>query len=98
MITTPMNIFNQISVRIIKEQELIIGPVAWDEARKVVGLTVVNSQTSEIAISDNSKEVIDGLVAQYERLFGRASHEVCREAAHDLIATLPPEDVPSSLR
>ncbi len=92
------NIFNQISIRIIKEQELIIGPVAWDEARKVRGLTVVNTQTAQIDINGDSKEVIDGLVAQYERLFGRASHEVCREAVHDLITGLSPEDVPSSLR
>ena len=38
-----MTIFDQISVRIIKEQSLIIGPLAWDEARKVSGLSVVDS-------------------------------------------------------
>ncbi len=97
MIAT-QNIFNQISIRIIKEQELIIGPVAWDEARKVIGLTVVNIETSEIVISGDNKQVVDGLVAQYERLFGRASHEVCREAVHDLISGLSPEDIPTSLR
>ncbi len=37
------------------------------------------------------------LVAQYERLFGRASHEVCKEAAAALIASLPRADVPQSL-
>ena len=31
-----MTIFAQISLRIIKEQELIIGPLAWDEAKKVM--------------------------------------------------------------
>ncbi len=29
-----MTIFDQISIQIIREQELIIGPLAWDEACK----------------------------------------------------------------
>lgn len=29
----------------------------------------------------NPREVLEGLAAQYERLFGRASREVCRDAA-----------------
>ena len=44
MIAMPVNILNQISIRIIREQELIIGPVAWDEAKKVPGLTIVDSK------------------------------------------------------
>ncbi len=38
--------FNQIPIRIIKEQELIIGPIAWDEAGKVSGLTIDSLHTS----------------------------------------------------
>jgi len=41
-LTISMTIFDQISVRIIKEQELIIGPLAWEEAKKVPGLKVVD--------------------------------------------------------
>ncbi|HEY4521091.1 MAG TPA: hypothetical protein VJL57_01690 [Candidatus Paceibacterota bacterium] len=41
--------------------------------------------------------MIDKLVAQYERLFGRASHEVCKEAAAALIKGLAPAEVPASL-
>lgn len=91
-----MNIFDQISIKIIQEQELIIGPVAWNEARKVPGLIV--SADKKVSLSGDSKIIIDKLVTQYERLFGRASHEVCKEAAHDLISQLPKDEIPASLQ
>jgi hypothetical protein len=43
------------------------------------------------------KAAVDRLVAQYERLFGRASHEVCREAVASIIAKMSVAEVPSSL-
>lgn len=94
-----MPLLNQIVVRIIKEQALIIGPLAWDEARKVSGIQVVDSAKGQVDVKNGDpKLVVDKLVAQYERLFGKASHEVCREAVADLIAELPPTDVPTSLK
>ena len=94
---TSTTIFDQISVRIIKEQEMIIGPVAWDEAKKVSGLNVVDQKSGEVTISGDSKDVLNKLVAQYERLFGRASREVCHDAAASLLANLQPAEVPASL-
>ena len=91
-----MNTIDQIAVKIIKEQELIIGPVAWSEAEKVDGLRIENH--NEIKIDGESPKVIDHLVGQYERLFGRASREVCREAASSFLSQLPPSEIPSSLR
>ena len=41
--------------------------------------------------------VIDKLVAQYEQPIGKASHEVCKEAAAALILGMPRGDVPASL-
>ncbi len=93
-----MDIFAKIAEKIIKEQELIIGPLAWDEAKKVSGLNVIDIKSGEISISGNAGEVLNKLVAQYERLFGRASHEVCKEAAANLVADLQPAEVPASLR
>src|SRR5687767_7435581 len=91
--------FPQIAARIIKEQELVIGPLAWDEARKVKGLEVLDAKKGEVSFaSDDNRSVIDLLVAQYERLFGRASHEVCRQAVKDLIKDMPGDEVPSSLK
>ena len=43
-----MNSFETIAIRMIKEQELVIGPLAWTEARKVQGLQVVNEKSGEV--------------------------------------------------
>ncbi|MEK9181721.1 MAG: hypothetical protein AAB786_01750 [Patescibacteria group bacterium] len=86
-----------IPIRIIKEQELVIGPLAWEEATKVPGLMIDQSHSS-VSFSGDGKDIINRLVFQYERIFGQASHEVCREAVQDLIAEMPPEEIPSSLR
>ena len=93
-----LNIFNQISLRIIKEQALIIGPLAWDEERKVSGFHVIDQNKGDVSFDGDAKEVLNKLVAQYERLFGKISHEVCREAVQDLVAKMPTDEVPSSLK
>ena len=89
--------FPKIALKIIKEQELIIGPLAWDEARKVVGLSIDQSQNS-VSLSGDTKDIINRLVAQYERIFGKASHVVCHDAVIDLIKQMPAEEVPESLK
>ncbi len=89
--------FPQIVLRIIKEQESVIGPLAWSEAEKVSGLTIDQSHNS-VSFSGDDKDIVNRLVTQYERIFGKASHEVCKEAVQDLIAEMPPEEIPSSLR
>jgi len=89
---------SQIAVRIIKEQALIIGPLAWEEAQKVPGLRVTDRAAEQVAIDGaNAKDVINNLVAKYEQLFGRLSHEICKEVVQDLIAELPKDEVPASL-
>ncbi len=96
---TAINIFNQISVRIIKEQEVVIGPLAWAEAGKVKGLTIVDQDKNVVNIeADDPRGVIDALVARYEQLFGRLSRDVSRNAVSDLTADIPTEDIPTSLK
>jgi hypothetical protein len=93
-----MSIFDQIAMKIIREQELVIGPLAWTEAGKVAGVHITNRSSGEVEVKNGDpKEVINRLVGQYEHLFGRASHEVCKEAAAPILSTLKPEDLPSSL-
>jgi hypothetical protein len=87
----------QIPIRIIKEQELVIGPLAWDEARKVSGLNI-DQKNNSVTFSGDGKDIINRLVAQYERLFGKASREVCRQAVQDLTAEMSAEEIPSSLK
>ena len=92
-----MDIFAQIATKIIKEQELIIGPLAWIEAKKVGGLKISDTN-QEVMFEGDKKQIIDGLVARFDRLFGRASHEVSREAVVGLLADLTPTDIPLSLK
>ncbi len=98
MIATTTSIFDQISIRIIKEQALIIGPIAWEEAKKVSGIRVVDQSKEQVTLEGDAKEVLNKLVGQYTRLFGRASKEACKEAAQDLIVELPKDQVPTSLQ
>jgi hypothetical protein len=93
-----MTIFDKISIRIIKEQELIIGSLAWDEAKKVSGLKILNQQPGEVSFDGDAKEILNKLVAQYTRLFGQASTEACKDAVQDLLAELPKDQVPLSLK
>ena len=94
-----MSTLDLIATKIIKEQELVIGPLAWSEAGKVSGLKVIDSRNGQIAFNNgDQKDVVNRLVSQYDRLFGRASHEVSREAVVSLVADLAPSEVPSSLQ
>ena len=89
---------DQIATKIIKEQEMVVGPLAWSEAGKVTGLRIVNPNNGQVSLEGgDQKEVINRLVVQYSRLFGKASNEVCKEAVVSLIADLSPSEVPSSL-
>lgn len=92
-----MSIFEEITIKIIKEQELIIGPIAWQEAQKVPSLRIDKNHNS-IKINGDKKKAIDNLVKQYGRLFGRASEEVCKEAAKTLLGKVPQTDIPPSLK
>ena len=92
-----MDIFNKIIIRIIKEQELIIGPLAWIEADKVEGLTIHEQGVITLDETKKPQDIINDLVAQYERLFGKASHEVCRQAVTALISQLNPTEIPTSI-
>ena len=99
--TSSMIIFDKILSRIIKEQELIIGPMAWEEVKKISFINVIDPIVGKVSFSGDqggAVETIDYLVSRYKRLFGRASHEVCKEAVQDLIVELPSEEVPQSLK
>ncbi len=91
-----MNTLVQIAQKIITEQELVIGPLAWSEAGKA-GVKVIDSKQKQIDLGPEPKQTVDKLVAQYDRLFGLASHEVSKEAAAPFLSSLAPEEIPSSL-
>ena len=89
-----MDIYGQVVERIITEQEKIIGPIAFEQAKKVPGLSV-DFQKHEVKIDGNKKDILQKLVEQYQHLFGQASVEVCRDAVKDIIKQVPPDNVPS---
>ena len=95
-----MNLYNQIVLKIIREQELLMGPVAWHQASRVRGLRISDSSKGIVAIEEGADGsiVVNNLVDQYENLFGRAGREVCKDAVGALVADLQPSQVPSSLR
>ncbi len=93
----PTLVFNEISIKIIREQELIMGPLAWYEAEKVSGLNIDQAHTS-VSFTGDAKDIINRLVNQYERIFGKASREVCKQAVKDLITNIPKEELPESLK
>jgi hypothetical protein len=92
-----MNKHEEMAVRIIKEQELIMGPIAWAEAGRVPGISATPADDA-IGITGDPLAVLDLLVAQYERLFGRAAREACRDAVASIVADLTPSEIPASLR
>jgi hypothetical protein len=94
-----MTIYEQIALKIIREQELLMGPVAWFTAGKVVGLKIIDRENGIISIESeqDASEVINNLVAQFGKLFGRAGREVCKDAVSALVGDLQPTQVPSSL-
>jgi len=92
-----MSIYDQFAARIIKEQALVIGPIAWEQANRVVGLSV-SMDTHIVVIVGDTKEVLGKLVAQYEQLFGPASREVCRDAVRPLLAQSTPDAIPAVLQ
>lgn len=93
-------IYEKIASKIIKEQELVMGSVAWQEALKVAGLTIVDQKSGEIHIDkyDEARTVVDDLVGRYESLFGRAARQVCIEAVGGLVAELSQTEVPETLQ
>lgn len=91
-----MDIYSQLVEKIIKEQEAIIGPVALDQAQKVSGISAVSAD--EVKISGNGREILEHLVNRYEKFFGKASIEVCREAIDPIRSQLTQTELPEILK
>ena len=92
-----MEILATIVKKIIEEQELIIGPIALEQARKVQGLRL-NWQKREVSLEGNSTQILANLVEQYKVLFGQTSVEVCKEVANKFKNQLSQDQLPATLR
>ena len=92
-----MDVYSQIVIKIIEQQVNVIGPIAVDQAKGVAGLKV-DWAKKQATVSGNEQKVIDKLVEQYKDLFGKISVEVCKEAAGSMLAKLPADQIPTSLK
>ena len=90
-----MDIYTSLVAQIIKQQATVIGPLALDQARKVSGLEIMNE--GEIHLNGNGREILEKLVNEYSRLFGKASIEVCKDAIKEIQPPIKSEDLPSIL-
>lgn len=91
-----MEPYSLIVSQIIKDQEVIIGPIALEQARKVSGLEIIS--LDNVKISGDAKNVLGHLVDQYAKLFGRASIEVCKEAIRETKQTFRDDELPDILK
>lgn len=92
-----MDIFAQLTEKIIEEQERIIGTIALEQARKVQGLKV-DWEKHDIQFDGDKSDIVEKLIEQYKGLFGQASVEACKEAVRSLISKVPQNQIPSLLR
>lgn len=86
----------QAASKIIKEQQAIIGPVALDQAKKVDGFLIEGAD--DIKVTGSKKQALESLVRQFEKLFGKASVQVCKEAFAPFSEKIPATDIPDILR
>jgi hypothetical protein len=97
IITPSMSsVYEQICLRIIKEQQNIVGDTSWKEAALVPGLQV-DAKKQTVLITSEPKETINALVEIYIKLFGRLSREVSKESVVDILADMPKKDIPERL-
>lgn len=91
-------ILKEIILTIIKRQKKIAGQVAWEEAKNVSGIKMIDEQRELIEIEGDLKKVVNELMERYKNIFGHLSVQISKEAVYSLTIKLPPEEVPESLR
>lgn len=87
----------QLVLAIVKQQKAIMGPMAVDLANRVNGVHISNDLAS-IEVGGNTAQVLGDLVKQYEKLFGRASVEACKDSIREANISIPPKDLPQILQ
>ncbi len=96
-ITKEATVYNEMVLKVIRRQELIMGRVAWDEAKNIAGLNI-DSSHDVVSFYGDQKDIVNRLVARYEKLFGKTARIVCRDAVLGLLATMSSEQIPTSLK
>ena len=90
--------YSAMILAIIKGQEAIIGPIAWEQALGVAGLKLDKVNAAVVVTSQDQKHVVDELVLKFRDFFGQAAIEVCKEAARKVSKDMTSEQIPESLQ
>ncbi|MFA6982107.1 MAG: hypothetical protein WC243_03745 [Patescibacteria group bacterium] len=88
--------YTQAVLKIIKEQESLIGPLALDLAKK--SENIVFSNGAQVTINGNPIIALGDLVGQYNTLFGRTSVEVSKLAIKKSGESFTQEELPEILK
>lgn len=91
-----VSVYATLATHILRAQLSLIGPLAVGQAEAVEGISVDSSNT--ISIKGDGKNILSNLVKQFERLFGNASIEACKEAVKESSVTISDKDLPDILK
>lgn len=83
---------------IITHQTAIIGPLAFEQAKRVEGIVVSGTQIDLQIQEDKIQDMITQLVGKYEELFGKASVEACKDAVREMSEDINKKDLPTILQ
>ena len=89
------SVYGQLITHIVKHQESIIGPMAWNEAEEVPGIAL---KDKTVVLTGNGKKILELLINQYKNLFGQASVEACKDAVKEAGVTISDKDLPDILK
>lgn len=90
-----MDKYSEVVFKIVREQEMVVGPLAIDLARNVNGLKVNNR--NEFSIEGDPKLALHELLMQYKKLFGELSLQVSKKALKDNIKNFQKGELPEIL-
>ena len=95
---TAKDIYNKILSRIIQEQEIIVGSLAWEIAEKVEQLEISDKKNYQVSMTGDPQKIINDIVAKYQKVFGTFAIDVCKRAVEYILVDMPVEDIPVSLQ
>lgn len=88
--------YKQAILSIVKEQSLIVGPLAVTLLNDLSAFLLLNG--SDVDIKSDPIDVLERVVSQYKKVFGQASVEVCRKVVSNPSFQFQPSELPRILQ
>lgn len=83
-----------IILKIVVEQELLMGPVAVDLAKNTPGIQLKDH--TDLNLNGDPKKILHNLIQGYQQVFGRTSIEVSKRAIKSM--NVSKDDLPEILK